>query len=104
MNNKEKLLGFISLCRKAGKLCVGFDATKDKILRGQVYLLLLAEDASAKTKKEFTYFCSQDEIPVMTVPFTKAELALMLGREIGVMGVMDDSFAQGIQKRLQEQR
>ena len=103
MDNKQKLLGFISLCRKAGKLCVGFDATKDKVLRGQVYLLLLASDASAKTQKECHYYCSEDEIPAMSLPFTKAELALMLGREIGVMGVLDGSFAQGIEKRLQEQ-
>lgn len=104
MNNQNKLLGFLGLCRKAGKLCTGFDSTKEKMQKGQVYLVLLASDSSAKTQKEMRYFSGLDEVQLLLLPLTKAQIAQVFGREYTVFGVMDASFAQGIEKRLQDHR
>ena len=39
---QRKVLGFISLCRRAGRLTTGMDAAVEKAEKGEAHLLLLA--------------------------------------------------------------
>ena len=41
---QRKVLGFISLCRRAGRLTTGMDAAVEKAEKGEAHLLLLARD------------------------------------------------------------
>mgnify|MGYP000806038489 CR=1 FL=1 len=44
---QRKVLGFISLCRRAGRLTTGMDAAVEKAEKGEAHLLLLAQDLAA---------------------------------------------------------
>ena len=47
----DKKWGLVSLCQKAGALVSGEYATMEAIKAGKAFLVLLAADASAGTKK-----------------------------------------------------
>ena len=47
--SEQKLFSALSLCRKAGKLVLGFDAVTDSVYGGKAVLVLLAADASDRT-------------------------------------------------------
>ena len=48
----DKISGMLGLCRKAGKLVLGFDITVDAIVKKNARLILLAKDASPRTARE----------------------------------------------------
>ncbi|MBP0988342.1 MAG: 50S ribosomal protein L7ae, partial [Oscillospiraceae bacterium] len=52
---ENRLTASLTMCRKAGKLLLGFDAVKEAAQQGNVRLFLLSSDASAKTEKEIRY-------------------------------------------------
>lgn len=48
---QRKVLGFISLCRRAGRLTTGMDAAVEKAEKGEAHLLLLAQDLSPPQRR-----------------------------------------------------
>ncbi len=88
-------LNFLGICRKAGKLVAGTEKCKALIKKNQVYLLIIANDISQKTEKEFV-FLSKDEFKVIRTPYSLDELASYLGVKAGVFAVTDKNFAQEI--------
>ena len=48
-NNKEKVLSFLGLATRAGKIVSGDDSTLLDLKKGKVNLILIAEDASNNT-------------------------------------------------------
>ena len=90
--HKDKLYSALSLCRRAGKLAMGFDPVADNVGRGRAWLVLLAADLSPKTKKRVEAYC-EDLVPVHTMPLTQAELAPITRKPVGVYAVLDENLA-----------
>ena len=78
MHYRQNWQGILSICRKAGKLAMGLEPTKDAMYRGEVFGVLVASDASPKTQKEAAFYCSQAEVPCLQLDFTKADFACCL--------------------------
>ena len=97
MHCKQNWQGILSICRKAGKLAMGLEPTKDAMYRGTVAGVLVASDASVKTQKEAAFYSSQAQVPCLILPFTRADFAQMIGRGCGVLGVCDDGFFRKMQ-------
>ena len=97
MNYKQRWSGLLTICRKAGKLAMGLESTKDAVYRGAAAGVLTALDASEKTRKEAAFYSNRAEIPLVALPFTKAELGEMIGRASGVLGICDDGFFRKMQ-------
>jgi ribosomal protein L7Ae-like RNA K-turn-binding protein len=55
----------LGLCAKAGKLVSGMDATLDNVKRDKVKLILVAPEASEKTKKEMRFISDKFNIPLI---------------------------------------
>ena len=66
MNNK--LQSTVSLCRRAGKLQMGFDQVKESAEAGDVKCVFVAADLSDKSKKEVCFFCGKVSVPVYCLP------------------------------------
>ena len=96
MNNK--LQSTVSLCRRAGKLQMGFDQVKDAVSTGEVKAVFVAADLSDKSKKEVCFYCSKVNVPVYCLPITKDEIKMAVSKGSGVLGVTDEGFA-GILKQ-----
>ena len=46
MESREKLLNMLSLCRKAGKLSMGFDSAKEALVRQNGSALLIGSESA----------------------------------------------------------
>ncbi len=93
----EKLLRFLGLAKKAGKVVMGTDlvcrACRE---RKKPSLVLLASGVSPATEKKVTDKCSFYSVALEKIPASADELADALGKlgSIAVVAVMDAHFAQ----------
>lgn len=98
MNCKEKFLNLLTICRKAGKLVLGFDPAKEEIQSHRAAGVFVTADASPRTKKEVHFFCDRENIPMAETELSMEDIQNAVGRKSGVLAVCDKGFA----KRLME--
>lgn len=98
-NKVEALLG---LCTRSRNLVSGEFAAEAAVKDGSAWLVLIATDASANTKKLFHDKCSFYEVPCFEYG-TKESLGHAIGKEIRAsIAVLDEGFSNAIMKHLQE--
>lgn len=103
--NEQALISLLTICRKAGRLLLGFDAAADAMKAEQAKLILLSSDVSPKTEKEARFYAGKyGEIPVCALPFDMSTLALYFRKKTGVLSVTDAGFAAKLMKMLPESR
>lgn len=87
-------LATIGLCRRAGKLVMGFDAViaEIKAPNKKAAGVILASDLSEKTKKEVRFECGRADVTVTEIPETLDELKRITGKRAGVIAVLDDGL------------
>ena len=83
---------------------MGLEPTKDAMYRGTVSGVLVASDASAKTRKEAAFYCGQAQVPCLELAFTKADFAQMIGRGSGVLAICDDGFFRKMQLLAEQEK
>lgn len=98
-NDHHPLLGALGLCRKAGKLLHGYDRVQEAAVRGKVSLVLLASDASARTKNHIQELCD-GLVACETMPLTTAQLSLLTPKPAAVFAVTDENLARLCVKQL----
>ena len=97
MNNK--LQSTVSLCRRAGKLQLGFDQVKETAEAGDVKCVFVAADLSDKSKKEVCFFCSKVNVPVYCLPITKDEIKMAVSKGSGVLATTEEGFAKNLMQQ-----
>lgn len=91
MNNRYGVLGLIY---RAGKIKTGGETCKKIIKKGNGYVLLLANDASNNTQKEFKYQAERHNLVIID-QFSKEELSAIFGRlNVAVGVVVDEKMSQ----------
>lgn len=94
----NRILSMLGLCTKAGRIKSGAFATSDAVKTYKAFLVIIAEDASDNTKKEFTNMCSFYETPCWEYG-TKENLGRAIGKEErSVVAVCDEGFANSLIK------
>ncbi len=96
----HKLLSYLGLAMRAGKLITGEETVLKAVRSAQAALVVIAGDASDNTKKKFS-----DKCGYYNVPFAIVETREDLGKSIGkmdrvVIAVTDQGFAKMIGKCL----
>lgn len=91
MNNK--LLSLLGMCRRAGKLTVGYEKTLEQLQKRKLCAALVAADTAPRTEKELR-FHAKETIPVLRIAQTKEELSHAIGTAAGVVGITDQGFAK----------
>jgi len=92
----NKLLSTFSLCKKAGKLVLGFDAVKQSVMDGQACAVFTTRDLSLKTKKEISYFCEKAKTVRQDLPLTMEDMEKINKRKSGVLSVTEKGLAAKI--------
>ena len=93
----EKIFGMLGLARGAGKLIYGSDAAVNAVRSGKAKAVILAADASDRTKKLMRNKCASFETPLFEVEAGCEELGKKLGKSgISVLGISDINFAKAI--------
>ena len=97
---KEKVFGMLGLARRAGKIIFGSDAAEKAVRGGRAQLVIMAEDASDRTKKLMGNKCKSFSVPLYV--FSNAgELGNKIGKsDMSVLAVSDKNFASAIENLL----
>lgn len=91
---ENKLLSAMTMCRRAGRLVLGFDAVKEAAQQKRLHCVLLAADCAARTEKEIRFYCGQQ--PCRKLPFSMEEMTAYFTKRTAVFGVADEGFARSM--------
>lgn len=96
----EKLIGMLHLSKKAGKLIFGSEPSANAVRGGRAHVVIMAEDASERTKKLMRNKCNSFSVPLFEIG-TAQYLGEKFGKcDISVLSVSDENFAKAILKIL----
>ncbi len=100
MNRRDKVLSLIGLAMKAGRCASGEMMTENETKSGRARLVIVASDASDNTKKKFQDMCKFYRVPIY-IYGDKDTLGHAMGKEFRAsLAILDEGFADGIQKEL----
>lgn len=98
---QNKVLALLGLAMRGRNLVSGEFQTIEAVKTQTAMLVIIAEDASANTKKLFTNKCTFYEIPVYEFG-SKEELGRAIGKDMrSSLGVCDAGLAEAIVKQLE---
>ena len=98
---QNKVLSLLGIAMRGRNLVSGEFQTLEAVRNGTAMLVIIAEDASANTKKLFTDKCTYYGVPVRSFG-EKDELGRAIGKdERSSLGVCDAGLADAIIKQLE---
>lgn len=89
----DRLLSFMGICRRAGKLVIGNDPVKETIETDKALLIIIASDISQNTLKKIKPVIEESHVPCYTVARTKDEIGFSIGKACAILAVTDKGFA-----------
>lgn len=91
--NNNKLLGLIGIATKAGKISAGSEIVIESIKLKKAKLVIIAQDCSEKTRKNFEFLCNKNDIKLIVCE-TIESLSNTIGKKNkAVLCVKDKNFA-----------
>lgn len=101
--NKKKVLSFLGLAMKAGKLSSGEYQVENAVKSGKAAYVIIAVDASENTKKKFQNMCEYYQVPIRLFGEME-ELGAAIGKPFRAsLAVTDENLAKAITKQMNEQ-
>ena len=98
---QNKVLSLLGLAMRGRNLVSGEFQTLEAVKNGRAMLVIIAEDASANTRKLFTDKCTYYGVPVRSFG-EKDELGRAIGKDMrSSLGVCDAGLADAIIKQLE---
>ncbi|MDR2817102.1 MAG: ribosomal L7Ae/L30e/S12e/Gadd45 family protein [Oscillospiraceae bacterium] len=92
----KKLRNILSVAKKAGKVCLGFDVAKVALMTGKGFLLLLSDDLSEGTKNSMINIACRSHVKYRVIEASLEEFGNIVGKRVGVVAVIDWGFASKI--------
>ena len=94
----SKILGLIGLAARARKVSYGADSVELETQKRKVYLIILAQDSSIRTKEKFQKISEKYNIPII-ITQTIEDLSKAIGKNNkAILGIEDINLANEIQK------
>lgn len=87
---KNKVMSYLGLATRAGKVQSGEFSTEKSVKSGKAALVLVAGDASDNTKKKFTNMCTFYKVPIY-IYGTKETLGASIGKELRASLALEDT-------------
>lgn len=94
MNSQQKTVNLLTMCCRAGRVIMGFDAVKEAALKGGISCVLVTTDISTKTLKELKFFCNNTFTNIFKIDLESDDMLNAIGKEVVVVGIADYGFAQ----------
>ena len=94
----NKIFGLIGFAARARKIAFGADSVESEILKKKVKVVIMAEDASQRTKDKFNKICNENNIPIIEIGKIE-ELSKAIGKSNkAIIGVEEKNLSIEIQK------
>jgi ribosomal protein L7Ae-like RNA K-turn-binding protein len=91
-------LGLLGLGLRAGQVVVGTSGVREGLQRGDVKLVVVAQDRSTRTEEKVSRLAQARGVPLLEGP-TADELGRRLGRDsVQAVGIKDAKLAAGIRE------
>lgn len=101
---QNKILSLAGLAARAGKIASGEFAAEQSVKAQKAFLVLVAGDASANTKKKFYNMCAYYKVPFYILDFDRAALGKAVGKEFrACLAVLDAGLSGALEKSIREQ-
>ena len=98
MNKESRALGLIGITAKAGKIVCGTEAVEETIIKRKSRLVIVAQDASEKTKNNMKHKCAQYSIPIAEFSIIE-KLSKAIGKQNkAVISIRDINLGEEIYK------
>ena len=98
MTSNERLCGLLGLATRAGKIVFGTEACKSEIEKRRVKLMIIAQDASDRTKSNFQEICKKVDIPILEILSIEV-LSNAIGKDNkATVGIVDINFSKEMLK------
>ena len=98
--DSNKIYSMLGLCMRAGKLKSGEFACLEAIRKKTAVLVIVSEDASDNTKKQFKDKCSYYNVPIYFFG-NKDDLGHAIGKDVRTsLAILDKGFAESLRKNL----
>ncbi len=98
---KHPILHLIGLAKRAGKLEIGEEPVGSVARAKQAKLILLANDVSPNTNRRAATFGQIGNVLHLTLPYTKDEIGMSLGRSsVAMLALTDAGFAGAVGDKL----
>lgn len=96
MVDDEKLFKLLGFAHRARKLTLGQTSTLRSLAKGRMKAIILASDVSENSESKIKSTAVHRKVAVLTGS-TKAEFGRLFGRdEVGIIGILDASFAKSV--------
>ena len=96
----DRLLSFLGIARRAGRLSLGFDSVCDSVRKGESRMILTASDASQGTLRRLRNHLPEDFADVYQLPCGIDRIDAALGKGVRLISVNDKGFANKIKELL----
>ncbi len=96
----EKTLGMIGLAKRARALCGGGFLCEDAIKSGKARLVILAMDASDRSKKNIINSCEYYKVPYVEFSDMQSLGKVTGGGEKAVLAITDSNFAKALKEKI----
>lgn len=94
----DKVYGMLGISAKAGKIVAGTDIVIESMKKRKVSLVIVAKDASEKTKKEMTFKCNQYNVEIVFFGEIDTNSKAIGKNNKAIIGILDKGLAESIQK------
>lgn len=92
----DRFLSMIGLAARAGKVASGEFSAEKAVKEGKAYLVIISEDASNNTKKQFINTCTYYGVPYV-IAYDKDTLGYSIGKQMrSSAAIIDENFAKGL--------
>lgn len=100
----NRFFNFLSIAKKSKNLLEGYSKCDDYRNNTEIYLFIMSNELSKKSKSKFKKHCENKNIPYIE-DFSKEELGSPLGRkEVMLLGVLDLGIAEKLVKIYEEEK
>ena len=88
------------LCRRAGRLVIGFDAVVQELAspKSKAAGIVLASDVSPKTEKEIRFAADKRGTDVIRAGFTMDEAKNAVGKRAGIFLILDEGLYGSVRR------
>ena len=94
----NKILGLIGLAARARKISFGADSVELQAQKRKVYLIILAQDSSERTKDKFSKIAEKENVPII-IKGEIEDLSKAIGKSNkAIIGIEDINLSNEIQR------
>ena len=92
---KGSALDMLAICRKAGKMKLGFDSVEQSLANG-AKVILFSCDISPKTMNRMVNTAKLHKVNTVMLPWNSDEINYRLGKRVAVMSITDQGLADRV--------